>query len=73
MRYIVDFKRYPFAVCVWVIQYFRGNDMVLIETPCSDNYLRWLYGHGFDVPTWWLQWHSTQAWLAGQAQEARAA
>lgn len=63
MRFVVDFDRYPRAVCVLVIQYFRGDGIVTIETPCDDSYLRWLHLHGFDVPTWWLAWHSTQAWL----------
>jgi hypothetical protein len=64
MRYVVDFKRYPRAICVLVIQYFRGDGIVTIETPCTDAYLRWLYLHDFDTPIWWQAWHSTQAWIA---------
>lgn len=63
MRFIVDFNRYPRAVAVMVIEYARGTGIVRIETPCSDAYLRWLYHHGFDVPSWWLLWNSTRRWL----------
>ena len=65
MRFIVDFKRYPTAICVMIIEYMRGDGYVRIETPCSDAYLRWLYLQGYDVPVWWLEWHSTQTWVAG--------
>lgn len=68
MQFIVDFKRYPRAICVLVFWTSRG----VIETPCSDSYLRWLYVHGEIVPTWWVNWHSTQTWIAG-LQEAKAA
>lgn len=65
MRFIVDFKRYPTAVCVMVIEYMRGDGMVIIETPCDNGYLQWLYQHDFSdkLPSWWLRWSSTRQWL----------
>lgn len=71
MRFIVDFNRYPTAVCVLQIHTNYG----MVEKPCSDWYLRWLYQHGFSdkLPSWWYGWHSTKQWLAESTEGERVA